>query len=749
MGNLTTLKTFIFIFVLSGIALLFYACNKNEGPSSSGASSGTVVSNTDSFIFETMQTVDVTVQVQSSELTPTPRVIKIYDNNPGTTGQLISTGLTDATLNYITKVRIPTALDTVYVENQTATSNVDVIKEFTKVAVVAKKINCTFLKLVPVGMRKAAQYNDPGCSNGCTKSISTYVPSFQILNNEQTCLTAPFNGIISFTSTKGATKLVICGNDTINSLQSTSTGALNIIITQSGKLTLRTFSMSKVNITNYGTLSVTGALTITKGLTINNYGTANINSLINTEGTFNNYGTCNIYKSIMNSGTMLNQNLIQLSGNFTNSSTYTFTNECKMDILGSFQQNGVINNSGYISIFGDAQLNANSTTNIFPQSNIEISNPSPSVKGDLAIYGNVIGSTKGCGKITVNGNTSIYASAIFTNQLDLCDADGIEKSEITLPSNVTFCKCYIPQSACTPSSGSSTLLDSDGDGVPDILDEFPNDPTRAFTSYYPNNGTSGSLGFVDVWPALGDQAFNSLVVDFQYKIVTNAKNEVVDIYSTFLPRAEGAGTDNSFLVAIPVPPQNVEFIERTGTNGTVSNTLSFDINQLGYENGQLNNTVLVVVNSVYKYFDSQFDINVYNNAPFYQTDPITMHVQFKKPIPSTQLIPPYNPFIVARQKRGIEVHMMNYPPTDLAIRSLFGTADDNSNFTSGVYYRSSTNLPWVLEIPEKFDYPIALKQLSSAYTKYGDWVSSKGTKYKDWYKNKTGYRNALNIYVKK
>lgn len=746
MGNTITLKTFIFIFVLTGITLLLYSCNKNEGPNSSGAP-GSTANNTDSFIFETMQTVDVSVQIESSELTPTPRVIKIYDNNPGTTGQLISTGLTDATLNYISKVRIPTALDTVWIENQTVSNNVDITREYKKVAVVAKKINYTFTTLVPSGMRKAAQYNDPGCTNGCTKNISTSVASFQILNNEQVCLTAPFNGTINFTSTKGTTKLIICGNDTINSLQTSSTGSLNIIITQSGKLTFRTFSMSKVNITNYGTLNVTGGLTITKDLTVNNYGTSNLTVLTNNGGTFNNYGTCNIYKSLMNSGTLLNQNIFQLNGNFTNSSTSTFTNECKMDILGSFQQNGIINNKGYILVFGDVQLNSKSTTNIFPQSNFEISNPAPSTKGELAIYGDVIGSAKGCGKLTVNGNTNIYASAKFSNQLDLCDADGIEKSEISLPSTVTLCKCFIPQSVCTPSSGNNTLLDSDGDGVPDILDDFPKDAMRAFTSYYPNIGTYGSLCFVDVWPALGDQSFNSLVVDFQYRIVTNAKNEVVDIYSTFLPRAEGAGLDNSFLVAIPVPPQNVELIERANT--TVTSSGIFDMNQIGYENGQLNNTVLLVVNSVYKYFNSQYYMNVYNNVAFYPTDPIIIHVQFKRPVPSTQLIPPYNPFLVARQKRGTEIHMMNTPPTDLATLSLFGTADDRSILAKGVYYRSSTNLPWVLEIPEKFDYPIALKQLSLAYTKYGEWASSNGTKYKDWYKNKTGYRNATYVYTKK
>lgn len=755
MGNLITLKKFFLIFVLSGITILFHSCTKNEGPNSSGSATNiNDIKISDKFSFETMQTIDVSVQVQSTEATPLPRVIKIYDNNPGTTGLLISTGLTDATLTYTAKVRVPATIDTVWIENLTVKNDVDIIREYKKVPVVSKKINYLFAMLLPGPSFKAAQYNDPGCSNGCTKLISNPVSSIPILDDEQACLTTSFNGDITVTSSKGTAKLVICGNDTIKSITVNGTGPLNIIVSNSGTLTLRAFTMSKVNITNYGTLNGTGGLTISKDLVINNYGTANFNALTITGGTLNNYSICNINKNITNDGTLFNQNLIRLSGNFTNKSTNTasgtFTNECRMDVLGSFQQNGIINNKGYISIYGDVQLNANSTTNIFPQSNIEVSNPAPTVKGELAIYGDVTGSTKGCGKITVNGNTNIYSTAKFTSQLDLCDWDGIERTDITLPATVTQCKCYIPQTVCTPPSGDKPVKDTDGDGVPDILDDFPTDVSRAFTSYYPNIGTYGTLCFGDLWPSKGDQAFNSFVVDFQYRIVTNARNEVVDIYGSFIPRAEGAGQDNSFLVAFPVSPSSVEMIEGTKTFGTPS-TATFDMNQLGYENGQLNHTVMLVVNSIYQYFNAQYYINVYTQEAFYPTgDPIVMHVQFKSPVPSSQLIPPYNPFLVANKKRGTEVHMMDHPPTDLATPSLFGMLDDRSDLTKGLYYRSVTNLPWVIEIPEKFDYPIARTQLAKAYPKYAEWAVSSGAKFKDWYKNKaTGYRNATYIYTKK
>jgi hypothetical protein len=61
--------------------------------------------------------------------------------------------------------------------------------------------------------------------------------------------------------------------------------------------------------------------------------------------------------------------------------------------------------------------------------------------------------------------------------------------------------------------------DTDGDGIPDNLDAYPLDPTRAFNSYYPNETDFGSFAFEDLWPGYGDYDFNDFVVNFNYKIV--------------------------------------------------------------------------------------------------------------------------------------------------------------------------------------------------------------------------------------
>ena len=167
----------------------------------------------------------------------------------------------------------------------------------------------------------------------------------------------------------------------------------------------------------------------------------------------------------------------------------------------------------------------------------------------------------------------------------------------------------------------------------------------------------------------------------------------------------------------------------------------------GYEAGQLNNTVFSVVNSVYNYYNAHYSINVWPMETFYPLSAaINIHVQFATPIPSSQLIPPYNPFLIHNSNRNYEVHLIDHPPTELADTKIFGTVDDRTDITKGLYYRTVNNLPWVIEIPVSFDYPNAKTDINTAYLKYSEWAQSGGTKSKDWYLDKPGYRNLTKIY---
>jgi LruC domain-containing protein len=75
---------------------------------------------------------------------------------------------------------------------------------------------------------------------------------------------------------------------------------------------------------------------------------------------------------------------------------------------------------------------------------------------------------------------------------------------------------------------------------------------------------------------------------------------------------------------------------------------------------------------------------------------------------------------------------------------LFGTGDDASQ--SGSWYKTAENLPWAVNIPESWDYPVEKAQITRAYLKFKHWAQSSGASYPDWYRNLPGYTNQDFIY---
>jgi LruC domain-containing protein len=94
----------------------------------------------------------------------------------------------------------------------------------------------------------------------------------------------------------------------------------------------------------------------------------------------------------------------------------------------------------------------------------------------------------------------------------------------------------------------------------------------------------------------------------------------------------------------------------------------------------------------------------------------------------------------------VEVHLPGYSPTALADQSLIGSGQDVGNTGSTRYYRTSNNLPWAINIPEVFQYPIEKQDITGTYYHFADWAQSDGALYPDWYQDKPGYRNTNLIY---
>ncbi len=266
-----------------------------------------------------------------------------------------------------------------------------------------------------------------------------------------------------------------------------------------------------------------------------------------------------------------------------------------------------------------------------------------------------------------------------------------------------------------PSTG-----DTDGDGVPDNEDDYPDDATKAFNNYFPGENTWASLAFEDLWPSKGDYDFNDLVMKYNFNQITNSSNNVVEIVGTFNPVHEGATLINGFAFQLPVDATSVESV--TGYNLTGS---YITLNSNGTESNQTLSNIVV--------FDqTEPNIGTTLNVVVKFTDPIS---------PITIGSAPYNPYLIINEQLNKEVHLADYAPTALANPDFFGTLDDTSDPATGRYYKSANNLPWAINIVYDFVWPLENKEITQGYLKFGAWAQSGGTDFADWYKDLEGYRD--------
>ena len=287
--------------------------------------------------------------------------------------------------------------------------------------------------------------------------------------------------------------------------------------------------------------------------------------------------------------------------------------------------------------------------------------------------------------------------------------------------------------------------DADGDGVIDNYDDYPNDPTRAFNNYFPVSG-SGSLAFEDLWPARGDYDFNDLVLDYQFKTVTNSRNKVSEIDATYIIQAAGAEFENGFGFQLPsaIPDGDI-----TVTGYKINHNM-VQLKSNGTEEAQTKTTIIV--------FDNVFDLmknpgkgvgfNTTPGAPYVTPDTLRIIMNFKPDTYSASDIglEMFNPFLIVNKSRGHEVHLPDYPPTSLADLSLFGTIDDNSNVQSNRFYKTQYNLPWAININNSYTYTNETEQIINGYYYFGTWAQSGGINKTDWYLDISGYRNTEALY---
>lgn len=287
--------------------------------------------------------------------------------------------------------------------------------------------------------------------------------------------------------------------------------------------------------------------------------------------------------------------------------------------------------------------------------------------------------------------------------------------------------------------------DTDKDGVSDIFDAFPNNKELAYKNYLPSAGNFGTLAFEDSWPGKGDYDFNDLVIGYQFEQWTDADNKIKEMKCKLLVRAIGANYYHGFGFQLNTGGSEISYVKGASLTDKL---ISLEGNQL--ESGQKKATIIAFDND-YTYVKRARGqmMNTVSAKEYITPDTLNLHISFNSSVTASQLgTAPYNPFIFINGDRGKEVHLPGYAPTELANSKYFRTYHDNTNPAKNTYYKTLTNLPYALNIPESFEYPVEGKAINSGYLKFANWAQSGGGMFTDWYKNSSGYRDNSVLFFK-
>jgi LruC domain-containing protein len=314
---------------------------------------------------------------------------------------------------------------------------------------------------------------------------------------------------------------------------------------------------------------------------------------------------------------------------------------------------------------------------------------------------------------------------------------------------------YYSDPTANNGSGNCSMVierpDTDKDGVVDSEDAYPEDPFRAYNNEFPG-GEWGTLAFEDLWPAKGDYDFNDLVVDYQCIIVADSKNEIVEIKARFITRALGASFHNALGFSLMgIPSKSV--IRAVNSFDYANSRKYFTIADNGVEAGQSLATIIVFEDAfkVLPHPGSGTGVNTTIGSPYVEPKLVEILITLKEngqtlgdPVNFLEWpLSNFNFFMVAKadEGRGIEIHLADYQPTDLADKSMFGTQDDRSNPGQLYTYRSKNNLPWAISTMTSFEYPIEKADLVKTHLKFGPWAETSGRQYSNWYLDLSGYTN--------
>lgn len=315
-------------------------------------------------------------------------------------------------------------------------------------------------------------------------------------------------------------------------------------------------------------------------------------------------------------------------------------------------------------------------------------------------YKNYIGHSR----VTVNGNGTASSNFLATSQVHFVQFYGFAGVNDWLD-NASLTQVVEP--------------DTDGDGVIDRKDYYPNDPTKTYASMFPTVGRQ-IMAFEDLWPYRGDYDFNDFVLSNHIEFGYDKNLNLVDATVRVQINAIGASIKHGIGLVL-LDANNNPF-----SNDIISSIALESGNTFTQLDPDVKNGVLVlnnIVESIDKFYSNT------GMGPAGEPQEFVFKIVFNSGLGNLDISPDF--YIYRTAERGREIHLSGFTGTEAADVSYFNTGLD----VNGTY-KSSRGLPWAIEIiyPLSLYYKHPLEKIDAlvAYPQLSTWAQSNGISNKTW-----------------
>ena len=259
-----------------------------------------------------------------------------------------------------------------------------------------------------------------------------------------------------------------------------------------------------------------------------------------------------------------------------------------------------------------------------------------------------------------------------------------------------------------PNWDPDSFVDTDGDLIPDNLDVFPEDGSKAFLLFFPPD-QNFTVAFEDNYPALGDADYNDFVARYKLSFVKNNDNKVIQIDGNSEAVLKLAGFDHDFHLLVEHPGEASCSVTYKNFIEDVLSTTSFDSTN--------KTSVPLFIHTKNALTEEDKD-----GTKIYHGNYTEFTISFAEPVDASELsLPPYDPYIYVHNT-GKDIHL----PGKNKIEGSKNPAI-NENFIDKNGY------PWALLVPADWAPPLEKIHINDAYPDYHKWVECGGMNHFNWY----------------